>query len=120
MESTASCIICARMTGVTEPNALGYSGTCSVGPPKRKERYAVEAGNTPVVGTWYETQDGSLFMVLAYDKARGLVDIQYASGPVDQMDAQTWAELEAEEVEPPEEWHRSMDDFPAGRRQKPK
>lgn len=80
----------------------------------------MERGNTPLIGTWFETEEGELFMVLAYDHPRGLIDIQYADGRVDQIDASTWAALDVEEVEPPEEWHPSMDDFAAGRRQKPR
>lgn len=78
----------------------------------------MEHGNTPYIGTWYETEDGDLLVVRAYDKARGLIDIQYASGRVDRIDASTWTELQAQEVEPLEEWHASMDGFPAGRRLK--
>lgn len=80
----------------------------------------MERGNTPYVGTWYETPEGDLFVVLAYHRARGVIDIQYADDRVDQLDQPAWADLEIEEVEPPEAWHPSMNDFPAGRRQKPR
>lgn len=78
----------------------------------------MERENAPYVGTWYETPEGDLFVILSYDKERGLIDIQYAGGRVDRIDAPAWATLEAQEVEPPEEWRPSMDDFPAGRRRK--
>lgn len=80
----------------------------------------MERANTPFVGTWYETPEGDLFVVLAYDPAHGLIDIQYADGRVEQIDASAWSGLEAQEVEPPEEWRPSMDEFPTGRRPKPR
>ena len=74
------------------------------------------ADDPPVVGSWYETEDGALFKVLAIDRLRGLVDIQYSKGRVEQLDVATWSEFAAQEVDAPEEWHGSMDDFLSGRR----
>lgn len=74
------------------------------------------ADDPPVVGSWYETEEGALFTVLAVDRLRGLVDIQYSKGRVEQLDLATWSEFAAQEVDAPEEWHGSMDDFLSGRR----
>ena len=71
------------------------------------------------VGNWYETDDGEVFAVLAVDKVRGIIDVRFVDGHIDQFDPETWRDLQAAEVEPLEEWHAAMDDFLSGRRPKP-
>jgi hypothetical protein len=66
----------------------------------------------PVVGAWYETEEGEAFVVLAVDRGAGPIDVQYLDGDVDQLDRQTWADLDLKTIEPPEEWRGSMDEFP--------
>lgn len=78
----------------------------------------MERGNTPDIGAWYETEDGDLFVVLAHDAVHGWIDVQYATGRVERLDVPAWVALEAQAVEPAEEWHPSMDDFQARRRRK--
>lgn len=78
----------------------------------------MERGNTPYIGAWYETEGGDLLVVLAHDPAHGWVDVQFATGRVERLDTQAWLALEAQSVEPAEEWHASMDDFQARRPRK--
>lgn len=73
-----------------------------------------------VASAGFAAEKAELFTVLAYDQARGLIDIQYADGRVERIDEKGWESLNAEEVESPEEWHPSMDDFAGGRRPKPR
>ncbi len=65
----------------------------------------------PAVGSWYEADDGRVFVVLAVDKASGAIDVQYLNGRVDQYDRETWSGATLLEIEPPEEWRGSMEDF---------
>lgn len=69
-------------------------------------------------GSWYETNEGETFMVLAVGKASGVIDVQFLNGRTDQYDGEVWSALQACEIEPPQEWHASMDDFLSGRRLK--
>ena len=72
----------------------------------------------PRVGTWYETPEGRTFVVLAVDGTGDVIDIQYVQGAVEQIDKDVWSAMETAEVEPPENWHGSMDDFLSGRRRR--
>ena len=65
----------------------------------------------PKAGTWYETDEGAVFVVLAADDATGMVDVQFLGGGVDQFDRAVWRSLELIEIEPPEGWLGSMDEF---------
>lgn len=58
----------------------------------------------PVVGAWYETDDGRLFRVSAFDKSAGAVEIEYADGSIESLDLETWGALELSEIESPEDW----------------
>lgn len=72
----------------------------------------------PTVGSWYETDAGDVFTVLDVARTADAIDIQYVGGRVETIDRAMWAGMSLREVEPLEEWHASMDDFPAGRRKK--
>ncbi len=65
----------------------------------------------PMIGAWYETEEGEVFTVLAVDRTSGLIDIRYLDGKVDQFDREAWAGLDLNAIEPLEEWRASMDDF---------
>ncbi len=65
----------------------------------------------PTVGAWYETDDGRVFVVLAVDEASGVIDVQYVAGRVDQYDREAWSGAALLEIEPPEDWRGSMEDF---------
>lgn len=59
----------------------------------------------PVPGQWYENlEEGETFRVLSIDEDSELIEIQYADGDVEEMDYETWTELDLELGEAPEGW----------------
>jgi len=65
----------------------------------------------PKLGNWYETDEGETFVILATDSRTGAVDVRFLDGRVDQFSGEMWRGLELLEIEPPEEWRDSMDEF---------
>jgi len=65
----------------------------------------------PVVGNWYKGQDGLLFEIVAIDTAEGMAEIQYFDGEVDELDLETWDDLELEAMAEPEDWSGPFDDL---------
>ena len=63
----------------------------------------------PEIGDWYETASGDLFEVVALDAREGNVEIQYFDGSIEELDMETWLELELMSVEPPEDYSGSLD-----------
>ncbi|MDN5849339.1 MAG: hypothetical protein L0H63_06810 [Nitrococcus sp.] len=63
----------------------------------------------PVVGDWYMLPKGESFEVVAYDHEDETVEIQYFDGAVEEFELETWIELSAEPIEPPEDWSGSVD-----------
>jgi hypothetical protein len=63
----------------------------------------------PSIGAWYRHEDGSLFEVVAVDEADGTVEIQYFDGTIEELESDTWKELQIGEAEPPEDWTGSVD-----------
>ena len=59
----------------------------------------------PVVGQWYENIDeNESFRVLSVDEDAELVEIEYLDGDIEEIDLDTWAELDLDEIEQPEGW----------------
>jgi hypothetical protein len=65
----------------------------------------------PTVGTWYEDDEGDCFVVVAIHADEGTIEVSRLDGNVEEMDQDEWGDLALQEIEPPEEWHGSMDDF---------
>ncbi|MFZ5593964.1 MAG: DUF6763 family protein [Pseudomonadota bacterium] len=65
----------------------------------------------PTVGSWYENDEGRVFTVLAFDKAKGAIDVQYVTGNIDTLDMEAWTGMDLREVEPLEEWQASMEQY---------
>lgn len=64
----------------------------------------------PIVGNWYEHLDKGLkFEVVAVDEDEALVEVQYFNGDIEEIDLETWYELEIEPAEAPEDWTGPMD-----------
>jgi hypothetical protein len=72
----------------------------------------------PATGSWYELDTGEVFTVTGLDLPRGVIDVEYLDGRVDQLDPATWQSLDLIEVEIPEDWHGSIEDFVSGRRRR--
>jgi len=76
----------------------------------RKKVMTTEAD--PIVGNWYEHLDkGQKFEVIEVDEDRGIVEIQYFDGDLDQIDLDEWYNLEIEPIEAPEDWSGPMNDI---------
>jgi len=59
----------------------------------------------PVPGGWYRNpEDGSEFEVVAVDSDEDRIEIQYAAGDLDELDADSWSDLEAEPIDAPAGW----------------
>jgi hypothetical protein len=59
----------------------------------------------PVVGQWYENlEESDSFRVLSVDADAELVEIEYLDGDIEEIDLDTWAELDLDEIEQPEGW----------------
>lgn len=63
----------------------------------------------PVVGNWYRQDNGETFEVVAVDAADATVEIQYFDGTIEELDFETWEQMQIEESEPPEDWTGSVD-----------
>ena len=59
----------------------------------------------PVAGQWYENVDeNESFRVLTVDEDAELIEIEYLDGDIEELDLDTWAELDLEKIEQPEGW----------------
>lgn len=66
----------------------------------------------PIVSQWYRHLDkGYRFQVLAFDEEAGTVEIQHFDGDLEELDLESWYELDIEPIEPPEDWTGPMDDI---------
>jgi hypothetical protein len=58
----------------------------------------------PIVGNWYQhVENGQKFEVVEIDEDRGVVEVQYVDGEVDELDMDEWYELELEASDQPDE-----------------
>jgi len=67
--------------------------------------------HNPVPGKWYESlDDEEVFRVLSVDEDAELIELQYEDGDVEEIDYETWQELDLELTEQPEGWSDAEDD----------
>ena len=79
---------------------------------------------TPRVGDWYQNISGDNFEIVALDEEEAtleiqakkpgpvtasMLEIQYFDGAVEEVDFDSWHEMEITPIEPPEDWSGSMD-----------
>jgi hypothetical protein len=65
----------------------------------------------PVPGQWYENlEDEESFRVLTVDEDSELVEIEYLDGEIEEIDLETWHEMDLEQTEEPEGWAESEED----------
>ena len=63
----------------------------------------------PVQGKWYQDlEENEVFQVLSVDPDEELIELQYENGDIEEIDLDTWHELDLEHAEEPEGW--SSDD----------
>lgn len=59
----------------------------------------------PDVGYWYKDQEANhLFEVVAADDRDQYVEIQYFAGEIEEVDLETWYELDLKRIPAPEDW----------------
>jgi hypothetical protein len=59
----------------------------------------------PIAGKWYEDlEENEIFQVLSVDPDEEIVEIQYENGDIEEIDLDTWHELDLETAEKPEGW----------------
>jgi len=59
----------------------------------------------PEIGNWYKNQDVSnVFEVVATDEDEGYIEIQYFTGEIDEMEFETWYDLNLKTIPAPEDW----------------
>jgi hypothetical protein len=64
----------------------------------------------PVPGKWYENrEEEETFRVLSVDEDDELVEIEYVDGEIEELDLDTWHELDLEPTETPEGWSDESD-----------
>lgn len=64
------------------------------------------------LGQWYAQQEkGQRFRVVAIDETDELVEIQHFDGDVEELEFDTWLQLEVEPIEAPEDWTGPIDDI---------
>ncbi|MFZ1867759.1 MAG: DUF6763 family protein [Steroidobacteraceae bacterium] len=65
----------------------------------------------PVPGQWYENlEDEESFRVLTVDEDSELVEIEYLDGEIEEIDLETWHEMDLDKTEEPEGWAESDED----------
>lgn len=65
----------------------------------------------PVIGDWYTNEEEASFEVVAFDEEEGLIEIQFFDGTVEEIDLESWYEMELSPREPPEDWSGPFDDL---------
>ncbi len=59
----------------------------------------------PVRGQWYENlEDEESFRVLTVDEDSELVEIEYLDGEIEEIDLETWHEMDLEQTDEPDGW----------------
>ncbi len=74
----------------------------------------------PVKGQWYQNvEEDETFRVLSVDEDAELVEIEYLDGDIEEMDIDTWHEMDLEKIEEPEGWADKDEERRRGRRRGP-
>jgi hypothetical protein len=67
--------------------------------------------NPPVRGQWYENvEEEETFRVLSVDEDSELIEIEYLDGDIEEIDVETWHEMDLETRDEPEGWSDNDDD----------
>ncbi len=65
----------------------------------------------PVPGQWYENvEEEESFRVLSVDEDSELVEIEYLDGDIEEIDLETWHEMDLEHTQEPEGWAESEEE----------
>ena len=63
----------------------------------------------PRLGDWYQSINGDKFEIVALDDDAATMEIQHFDGAVEELDFDSWNEMEIVPIEPPEDWSGSLD-----------
>lgn len=67
--------------------------------------------NEPIRGQWYENvEEDETFRVLSVDEDSELIEIEYLDGDIEEIDVETWREMDLELTDEPEGWSDSDDE----------
>jgi hypothetical protein len=73
--------------------------------------FAVSRDYEPVPGQWYENlEEEESFRVLSVDEDSELLEIEYLDGDIEEIDLESWHEMDLERIEEPEGWSESDDE----------
>jgi hypothetical protein len=65
----------------------------------------------PTAGQWYENvEENENFRVLSVDEDSELVEIEYLDGDIEEIDMETWHEMDLEKIDQPEGWAGGADE----------
>ena len=65
----------------------------------------------PVQGQWFEDlEENEIFRVLSVDPDEEIIEVQYENGDIEEIDLDTWHELDLERAEEPEGWASDDED----------
>lgn len=65
----------------------------------------------PVPGQWYQNlEEEESFRVLSVDEDSELLEIEYLDGDIEEIDLETWHEMDLARIEEPEGWSESDDE----------
>jgi hypothetical protein len=72
---------------------------------------AVSRDFEPVPGQWYENlEEEESFRVLTVDEDSELIEIEYLDGDIEEIDLESWHEMDLEMTQEPEGWSESDED----------
>jgi hypothetical protein len=63
----------------------------------------------PRIGDWNQNIGRDNFEIVALDEDEATMEIQYFDGAVEEIDFDSWYEMEIQPIEPPEDWSGSLD-----------
>ena len=73
--------------------------------------FAVSRDYEPVPGQWYENlEEEESFRVLSVDEDSELLEIEYLDGDIEEIDLESWHEMDLERIQEPEGWSESDDE----------
>ena len=63
----------------------------------------------PQIGEWFEAVNGDKFEIVAVEEQDAILEIQHFDGAVEEIDMESWSEMEVSPIEAPEDWSGSLD-----------
>jgi hypothetical protein len=92
------------------PNPIA-APTLDAGENEDRVVFAVSRDYEPVPGQWYENvEEEESFRVLSVDEDSERLEIEYLDGDIEEIDLETWREMDLERIEEPEGWSESDDE----------